>query len=228
MRPRANWPVCPPEPTAAPPVTSPAPTPLHSDGPVSSPPSKPPAPGPPSRWANWRIPEPAISAAPGCASPPLHLPSTPPRQLAAHAPLLRAAKHRRPPLAPGPGRGARRGRMAAWGPACRGVVPRGPPCQGPHRKIPRHPGIPHATQRSHSCEPSLPQPRTVGPGSLLHRLTDPIWGVKIQTAVEVARNCSGGQFLYEGGPCTTKTPYKVGHFFERLSDILGTWSFEKP
>ncbi|OQE08721.1 hypothetical protein PENFLA_c128G10667, partial [Penicillium flavigenum] len=27
MRPRANWPVCPPKPTAAPPVTSPARTP---------------------------------------------------------------------------------------------------------------------------------------------------------------------------------------------------------
>ncbi|KAJ5453390.1 hypothetical protein N7530_012857 [Penicillium desertorum] len=27
MRPRANWPVCPPEPTAAPPITSPAPSP---------------------------------------------------------------------------------------------------------------------------------------------------------------------------------------------------------
>ncbi|KAJ5453279.1 hypothetical protein N7530_012873 [Penicillium desertorum] len=99
-----------------------------------------------------------------------------------------------------------------------GVVPRGSPCQGPHRKIPRHAGIPHATQRSHSCGPSLPQPRTVGPGSLLHRLTDPIWGVKIQNAVEVARNCSGA-ILYGGGPCTTKTPYKVGHFFEKLGDI---------
>jgi hypothetical protein len=172
------------------------------------------------------------------ASPPLHFtcppprppvrPTPPPRQLAPHAPLPRAAKHRRPPLARGWGRGDRRWRMVTWGPACRGVVPRGSPCQGPHRKIPRHAGIPHATQRSHSCGPSLPQPRTVGPGSLLHRLTDPIWGVKIQNAVEVAGNCSGGQFLYGGGPCTTKTPYKVGHFFEKLSDIWGTWSFEKP
>ena len=58
--------------------------------------------------------------------------------------------------------------------------------------------------------------------SSLHRLTDPIWGVKMQNAVEVARNCSGGQFLYGGGPCTAKSPYKVGHFFEKLSDILGT------
>ncbi|KAJ5451764.1 hypothetical protein N7530_012998 [Penicillium desertorum] len=33
MRPRANWPVCPPEPTAAPPITSPAPSPTpHAGG----------------------------------------------------------------------------------------------------------------------------------------------------------------------------------------------------
>ena len=25
--------------------------------------------------------------------------------------------------------------------------------------------------------------------------------------------------MYGGGPCTTKTPYKVGHLFEWLSDI---------
>ena len=148
--------------------------------------------------------------------------------------LPRRANWRPTPPFPGPrspagrpsprgwGRGDRRWRTVTWGPACRGVVPRGSPCQGPHRNIPRHPGTPHATRRGHSCGPSLPQPRTVGPGSLLHRLTDPIWGVKMQNAVEVARNCSGGQFLYGGGPCTAKSPYKVGHFFEKLSDILGT------
>ena len=148
--------------------------------------------------------------------------------------LPRRANWRPTPPFPGPrspagrpsprgwGRGDRRWRTVTWGPACRGVVPRGSPCQGPHRNIPRHPGTPHATRRGHSCGPSLPQPRTVGPGSLLHRLTDPIWGVKMQNAVQVAGNCSGGQFLYGGGPCTAKSPYKVGHFFEKLSDILGT------
>ncbi|KAJ5453360.1 hypothetical protein N7530_012827 [Penicillium desertorum] len=132
MRPRANWPVCPPEPTAAPPITSPAPSPTpHAGGllctaPHQSPRSLAPREGgplrppfPPSRSANWRIRKIAISSAPsrgplhrppwgggllrspppppskaegappcvhpgprasraGFASPPLHLPSTPP------------------------------------------------------------------------------------------------------------------------------------------------------
>ena len=53
--------------------------------------------------------------------------------------------------------------------------------------------------------------------------TDPIGRVKMHTTVKVARNCSGGQFLYGGGTCTTKTPYKVGHLSQPLSDFLGTW-----
>ncbi|KAJ5837244.1 hypothetical protein N7534_012138 [Penicillium rubens] len=146
----------------------------------------------------------------------------PPRQLAPHAPPSQGREA--PPAAPRPGAGGGGPPVAHGyvGTGVPGVVPRGSPCQGPHRNIPRHPGTPHATRRGHSCGPSLPQPRTVGPGSLLHRLTDPIWGVKMQNAVQVAGNCSGGQFLYGGGPCTAKSPYKVGHFFEKLSDILGT------
>ncbi|KAJ5860020.1 hypothetical protein N7534_005297 [Penicillium rubens] len=164
------------------------------------------------------------------ASPPPH-PSTSPAGAAnspaaptgAPRPLPRAAKPRRPPLAPGLGGGGTAGGARLRGDRRAGGSYReGHPCQGPHRNIPRHPGTPHATRRGHSCGPSLPQPRTVGPGSLLHRLTDPIWGVKMQNAVQVAGNCSGGQFLYGGGPCTAKSPYKVGHFFEKLSDILGT------
>ncbi|KAJ5860042.1 hypothetical protein N7534_005319 [Penicillium rubens] len=130
-----------------------------------------------------------------------------------------------PPAAPRPGAG---GGGTAGGARLRGdrraggSYREGHPARAPTVTSPRHPGTPHATRRGHSCGPSLPQPRTVGPGSLLHRLTDPIWGVKMQNAVQVAGNCSGGQFLYGGGPCTAKSPYKVGHFFEKLSDILGT------
>ena len=84
----------------------------------------------------------------------------------------------------------------------------------------------HPTQRSHCGEPSIPQTRTARPGSLLHKPTDPIWDVGMQIAVDLARNCSGGQFLAGGGPCTTRTPYKVGHFLKKLGDISvfrGTW-----
>ncbi|KAJ5453308.1 hypothetical protein N7530_012902 [Penicillium desertorum] len=85
MRPRANWPVCPPEPTAAPPITSPAPSPTPPCRGLAlyGPPPKPPVPGPPgkvapfdppfppSRSANWRIRKIAISSAPsrGASSP---------------------------------------------------------------------------------------------------------------------------------------------------------------
>jgi len=212
----ANWRICKI-------AISSAPSRVFTDPPFQSPGSLSPGKVPPPRACTPRLALGRPLRAP--ASPPPHppvRPTPPPRQLAPHAPLPRAAKPRRPPLAPGLGEG---GPPVAHGyvePACRGVVPRGSPCQGPHRNIPRHPGTPHATRRGHSCGPSLPQPRTVGPGSLLHRLTDPIWGVKMQNAVQVAGNCSGGQFLYGGGPCTAKSPYKVGHFFEKLSDILGT------
>ncbi|KAJ5451791.1 hypothetical protein N7530_013025 [Penicillium desertorum] len=209
MRPRANWPVCPPEPTAAPPITSPAPSPTpHAGGLLyTAPPPKPPVPGPPgkvapfdppfppSRSANWRIRKIAISSAPsrgplhrppwgegacskappppskaegappcvhpgprasraGFASPPLHLPSTPPAGAAnspaaptgAPRPLPRAAKHRRPP-SPGAGGGGTAG--GAWLRGDRragGVVPRGSPCQGPH--------------------PTLADPHSLSPGPL--------------------------------------------------------------
>jgi hypothetical protein len=154
------------------------------------------------------------------ARPP-ERPTPPPRQLAPHAPYPGARSTAGRPLARDWGTEHRLWRVVAWASGCRGGLPRGSPCQGPHRKIPRRPGT-HTTQRSYSHPCSIPQPRTVGPRSLLHRLTDPIWGVKVQNAVKVARNCCGGRFLYGAGPCTTKTPYKVGHLFEELSDILGT------
>ncbi|KAJ5453231.1 hypothetical protein N7530_012952 [Penicillium desertorum] len=183
MRPRANWPVCPPEPTAAPPITSPAPSPTPPCRGLAlyGPPPKPPVPGPPGRWppstppsppsrsANWRIRKIAISSAPsrgplhrppwgrglapkpppppskaegappcvhpgprasraGFASPPLHLPSTPPAG-AANSPAAPTGAPRPPSqgreappaaLARGWGRGDRRWRMVTWGPACRG------------------------------------------------------------------------------------------------------------
>ena len=109
------------------------------------------------------------------------------------------------------------------GPTARVTLP------GPPPSVPPPPLVPHATQRSHYGEPPVSQAWTVRPGSLLHKPTDPIWGVKMQNAVHVARNCCGGQFLYAAGPCTAKTPYKVGHFSEKLSDISvfrGTWTFE--
>ncbi|CAI7641475.1 unnamed protein product [Penicillium viridicatum] len=113
-----------------------------------------------------------------------------------------------PPAAPSPGTGGPRTACSAWwrgGRGRRGGLPRGPPCQGPHRKIPRRRGT-HITQRSYSHPSSIPQPQTVGPKSLLHRLTDPIWGLKVQNAVKVARNCCGGRFLYGDGPSGVGPP----------------------
>ncbi|KAJ5453258.1 hypothetical protein N7530_012979 [Penicillium desertorum] len=184
MRPRANWPVCPPEPTAAPPITSPAPSPTPPCRGLAlyGPPTKAPGPWPPREGGPLRPPLPpqavrrtgesvkspyppprrgglftdppgggACSEAPpppllkrkvpppcvhpgprasraGFASPPLHLPSTPPAG-AANSP--RRANWRPTPPFPGPrstagrpspgaGGGDRRWRMVTWGPACRG------------------------------------------------------------------------------------------------------------
>ncbi len=239
--PSANWrmsPLMPTTPTASR-VTSPAPSQLANrpTTPTAPPPSAPKT--PPSQLANkptnahhashvgvvWSGP-PSNAPARGRpeASPrarhPLQLPlapspegRTPPlRQL---APLAPHRGPEAPPLGASPrdwGTGDRLRGVVAWAPRRRDCLPRESPCQGPHRKIPRRHGTLHATQRSHSRGPSIPQPRTVGPGSLLHILTDHIWGGGIQKAVKLARNCCGGQFLYEGGPCTTKSPYKLGHF----------------
>ncbi|KAJ6189983.1 hypothetical protein N7519_000004 [Penicillium mononematosum] len=214
MRPCANWPVCPPTPTAAPPVTSPARTPPRrrshifppgagasptailaeggllyrpplSKAPAPQAPGRCPPPPPPSRCANWRIRKIAISSPPcppgSCppglaprapASPPLHfhLPSTPPTGAAnspaaptgAPRPPSRAAKHPRPPLAPGLGGGARRRRMVAWGPACRGGSYReGHPARAP---TVRSPAIPASlTQRDAA---TLADPHSLSPGPL--------------------------------------------------------------
>ncbi|KAJ5453253.1 hypothetical protein N7530_012974 [Penicillium desertorum] len=211
MRPRANWPVCPPEPTAAPPITSPAPSPTpHAGGlPLYGPPTKAPGPWPPREGGPLRpppspqavrrtgesvkspyppprrgglftdppggggllqsppppllkrkVPPPCVHPGPrasraGFASPPLHLPSTPPAG-AANSP--RRANWRPTPPFPGPrstaGRpspGAGGGGTAggAWLRGDRragGVVPRGSPCQGPH--------------------PTLADPHSLSPGPL--------------------------------------------------------------
>ncbi|KAJ5451779.1 hypothetical protein N7530_013013 [Penicillium desertorum] len=209
MRPRANWPVCPPEPTAAPPITSPAPSPTpHAGGlPHTAPPPKPPVPGPPGKVAPFDPPSPQAvrrtgesvkspyppprrgglftdppggggslqspppppskaEGAPPCvhpgprasragfASPPLHLPSTPPAG-AANSPAAPTGAPRPPSqgreappaaLARGWGRGTAGGAWLRGGPACRGVVPRGSPCQGPH--------------------PTLADPHSLSPGPL--------------------------------------------------------------
>ena len=170
LRPRTNWPICPPMPTL-----------------------------PPGGPRRRHVP---------LQCGPLSTGQSPSAHQQAPGPLAGA-------MSPHPGTGGLRTACSAW---WRGGLPRGSPCQGPHRKIRRRPGT-HITQRSYSHPSAIPQPQTVGPRSLLHRLTDPIRGVKVQNAVKVARNCCGGRFLYGGGPCTTKTPYKVGHLFEKLSDI---------
>jgi hypothetical protein len=54
MRPRANWPVCPPEPTAAPPITTPAPSPT----PMQGAPSNAPGPWPPGKVGPFDPPSP--------------------------------------------------------------------------------------------------------------------------------------------------------------------------
>ncbi|KAJ5860024.1 hypothetical protein N7534_005301 [Penicillium rubens] len=72
-----------------------------------------------------------------------------------------------PPAAPRPGaggRGDRRWRTVTWGPACRGVVPRGSPCQGPHRNIPRHPGTPTQRDAATLAGPHSLSPGPLGPG----------------------------------------------------------------
>ncbi|KAJ5257301.1 hypothetical protein N7524_008857 [Penicillium chrysogenum] len=96
MRPGTNWPVCPPEPTAAPPIPSPAPsTPYpHAGGSLQWPPGgagllcTPPYQSPreggplrpptPSRSANWRICKIAISSAPSrvFTDPPFQSPGS--------------------------------------------------------------------------------------------------------------------------------------------------------
>jgi hypothetical protein len=238
LRPRTNWPICPPMPInahRAPGRTSPAPPPPSAPSQPANQPAIAPRPPnharqyTPGHRAGVRTPSGPRASCLARPSPP-QLSTGPPAGAAnspaapTGAPCPPSLGHEAPPAAPSPrdwGTEDRLWRVVAWAAGCRGVLPRGSPCQGPHRKIPRRPGT-HTTQRSQGHGSSIPQPRTVGPRSLLHKLTDPIWGVKIQNAVKVARNCCGGQFLYGGGPCTTKTPYKVGHLFEKLSDILGT------
>ncbi|KAJ5453325.1 hypothetical protein N7530_012919 [Penicillium desertorum] len=224
MRPRANWPVCPPEPTAAPPITSPAPSPTpHAGGlPLYGPPTKAPGPwppgkvapfdppSPPSRSANWRIRKIAISSAPsrgplhrppwgegaapkppppskaegappcvhpgprasraGFASPPLHLPSTPPAG-AANSPAAPTGAPR-PPF-PGPRSTAGRPRpgLGEGGPpVAHGYVGTGVPGgsyrEGHPARAPtvRSPAMPASlTQRNAA---TLADPHSLSPGPL--------------------------------------------------------------
>ena len=69
-------------------------------------------------------------------------------------------------------------------------------------------------------------PRTIGPGSPLHRLTDPNWVIAIHATVNGARFVKWGDSYYGGGPCHPFFPYKVGHLGRILGDFLRTWSFE--
>lgn len=84
------------------------------------------------------------------------------------------------------------------------------------------------TQRTASAGTGLPirQPRTIGSGSPLHRLTDPGWGIEIHATVNGAGFVKWGDFYYGGGPCHAFFPYKVGHLGWILSDFLRTWSLQ--
>ena len=84
------------------------------------------------------------------------------------------------------------------------------------------------TQRTASAGTGLPirQPRTIGPGSPLHRLTDPGWGIEIHATVNGAGFVKWGDFYYGRGPCHAFFPYKVGHLGWILGDFLRTWSLQ--
>ncbi|KAJ5453335.1 hypothetical protein N7530_012929 [Penicillium desertorum] len=236
MRPRANWPVCPPEPTAAPPITSPAPSPTpHAGGllytaPHQSPRSPAPrgrrlAPSPPSPQAVRRTggsvkspyppprrgglftdppgggaaepppPSKAEGAPRACtpglaprapASPPLHFTCPPPRPPVRPPPAAPTGPRPLPgPRStagrPSPGAGGRGAAGGAWlvgtgvpgGRPARVTLPGPPP--------PRSPAMPASlTQRNAAtlADPRSLSPEPSGPGRFLHRLTDPIWGVK--------------------------------------------------
>ncbi|KAJ5859997.1 hypothetical protein N7534_005274 [Penicillium rubens] len=79
-------------------------------------------------------------------------------------PLPRAAKPRRPPLAPGLGEGGPPVAHGYVGTGVPGVVPRGSPCQGPHRNIPRHPGTPTQRDAATLAGPHSLSPGPLGPG----------------------------------------------------------------
>ncbi|KAJ5453241.1 hypothetical protein N7530_012962 [Penicillium desertorum] len=105
-----------------------------SRGPLHRPPwGRGPAPKPPPPLLKRKVPPPCVHPGPrasraGFASPPLHLPSTPPAG-AANSPAAPTGAPR-PPFPgprstagrprPGLGGGDRRWRMVTWGPACRG------------------------------------------------------------------------------------------------------------
>ncbi|KAJ5451797.1 hypothetical protein N7530_013031 [Penicillium desertorum] len=135
------------------------------------PPPKPPVPGPPGKR---KVPPPCVHPGPrasraGFASPPLHLPSTPPAGAAnspaaptgAPRPLPRAAKHRRPPR-PGLGEG---GPPVAHGYVGTGV-PGGSYREGHPARAPtvRSPAMPASlTQRNAA---TLADPHSLSPGPL--------------------------------------------------------------
>ncbi|KAJ5741213.1 uncharacterized protein N7511_011558 [Penicillium nucicola] len=105
-----------------------------------------------------------------------------------------------------------------------GAHPAGPPLHGLTREsllLPRHSKHP-APSTGHGS--SSRQPRTNGPGSPLHRLTDPIWGIEIHATVNGASFGSWGTLLLGRGPCHPVFPYKVGHFSKTFCVFLRTWS----
>ncbi|KAJ5458789.1 hypothetical protein N7530_010733 [Penicillium desertorum] len=191
MRPRANWPVCPPEPTAAPPITSPAPSPTpHAGGLLyTAPPPKPPVPGPPGKVAPFDPPPPkpfGELANPGRCPPVraprasrlarrLRLPSTSPALHPARrcGQLPRRANWRpTPPFPgprstagrprPGPGEGDRRWRMVTWGDRRAGGSYReGHPARAPTVRSPAMPAS--LTQRNAA---TLADPHSLSPGPL--------------------------------------------------------------
>ncbi|KAJ5761704.1 uncharacterized protein N7511_005086 [Penicillium nucicola] len=169
---------------------------------------------------------------PGALSPPGHL-----------AKSSAPANWRPPPVTtPGPSPGPRRapggprpGASDPGGPyPWRGLLedhrgdvgahPAGPPLHGLTREsllLPRHSKHP-APSTGHGS--SSRQPRTNGPGSPLHRLTDPIWGIEIHATVNGASFGSWGTLLLGRGPCHPVFPYKVGHFSKTFCVFLRTWS----
>ncbi|KAJ5837213.1 hypothetical protein N7534_012107 [Penicillium rubens] len=79
-------------------------------------------------------------------------------------PLPRAAKPRRPPLAPGLGEGDRRWRTVTWGPACRGSYREGHPARAPTVTSPAIPAPPTQRDAATLAGPHSLSPGPLGPG----------------------------------------------------------------
>jgi hypothetical protein len=160
--------------------------------------------------------------------PPANWPPAPPpaaRRLAQDPPQGPQAHRRRPPpqrqrTMDLQARGCPRGGYTGCGPSHR----RGHPCRASPSAV-RHP--PPPTQRTAAALAShkVPWHRTAGPGSPLHRLTDPVWTTNHRATVSGATFCPWGGFLYGDGPCTTLDYGKTGRRGRTLGEFEGTWSF---